>query len=216
MRLVLAILVSVGAACTSAPIRYYTLTAPSDETLPATGAPLAIDVRVIHSAPQLNRSELMIRTGPSEMTLLENERWVSPLKDEIKEAVYLELKRRLSQMTEWRPMQAFTKLSVDIDVRRLEAEPGRYALLEASWSGNLSGAGSSGTIAKSCSFRAAERIRGGYAGIVERYQREIATLADSIVSVLAGSASGLDVSCQTSMPRSANGSASQDQSGFPR
>jgi uncharacterized lipoprotein YmbA len=216
MRLALAFLASVGAACTSAPIRYYTLTAPSDETLPATAVSLAIDVRVIHSAPQFNRSELMIRTGPSEMTLLENERWVSPIKDEIKEAVYLELKRRLSQMTEWRPMQAFTKLSVDIDVQRLEAEPGRYALLEVSWSGSLSGAGSSGTIARSCTFRAAEEIRGGYAVIVERYQQEIAALAGSIVSVLAGSAGGLSVSCQTSMRGSANGSGSTDQSGSSR
>jgi uncharacterized lipoprotein YmbA len=196
MRFALAWLVS-AAACTSAPIRYYTLTAPSDESMPATGAPVAIDVRVVHTATQLNRSELMIRTGPSEMTLLENERWVSPIKDEIKAAVYLELQRRLSQMTKLRSLQAFTKLSVDIDLQRLEAEPGRYALLEASWSGNLSGTGSSGMIAKTCTFRAAEEIHGGYAVIVERYQREIAALADAIVSVLAGSASDLDASCQT-------------------
>jgi len=197
MRFALAWLVSAGAACTSAPIRYYTLTAPSDEALPATRAALAIDVRVVHTATQLNRSELIIRSGTSEMTLLENERWVSPIKDEIKEAVYVELQRRLSQ-TEWRPLQAFTKLSVDIDVQRLEAELGRYALLQASWSGNLSGTGSGGTIAKACTFRAVEEIHGGYAVIVERYQREIVALADAIVSVLTGSASDVDASCQTS------------------
>jgi uncharacterized lipoprotein YmbA len=216
MRFVLAWLVLVCAACTSAPIRYYTLTAPSDEPSPATGAPLTVEVRVVHTAPQLNRSELMIRTGPSEMVLLENERWVSPLKDEIKEAVYLELQRRLSQMTQVRALQAFTKLSVDIDVQRLEAETGRYALLEASWSGNLWGAGSDRTIAGTCTFRAAEEIRGGYALIVERYQREIAALADAMVSVLTDSARDLDGSCQTSMGSSANGSGSKDLSGFPK
>jgi uncharacterized lipoprotein YmbA len=202
-RFALAWLVSVGVGCTSAPIRYYTLTSPSDETLPATGAALVIDVRVVHTATQLNRSELMIRTGPSEMTLLENERWVSPIRDEIKEAVYLELQRRLSQMAELGPLQAFTKLSVGIDVQRLEAEPGRYALLEASWSGNLSGAGSGHTIARTCTFRAAEEIRGGYAVIVERYQREIAALADFIVSELAASASDLDAPCERAYPSTA-------------
>jgi uncharacterized lipoprotein YmbA len=87
--------VSVGVGCTSAPVRYYTLTPPPDKTLPASETTLAIDVRVVHIPPQLNRSELMVRTGPTEVTLLENERWASPVKDEIKDALRLELQRRL-------------------------------------------------------------------------------------------------------------------------
>jgi hypothetical protein len=44
MRFALAWLVSIGAACTSAPIRHYTLIPPPDETLRASEATLAIDV----------------------------------------------------------------------------------------------------------------------------------------------------------------------------
>jgi uncharacterized lipoprotein YmbA len=136
-------LVSVGVGCTSAPVRYYTLIPEPDIALPASKTSLAIDVRVIHTPPQLNRSELMVRTGPTEVTLLENERWASPVNDEIKDAVRFELQRRLSRMTGSRP--AYTKLTLDIDVQHLEAELGRHALLEASWSATLSATGQRST-----------------------------------------------------------------------
>jgi uncharacterized protein len=199
LRFALAWLVSVGVGCTSAPVRYYTLTPPLDKTLPALETALAIDVRVVHTPPQLNRPELMVRTGPTEVTLLENERWASPVNDEIKDALRLELQRRLGSTAGSRP--AFTKLTLDVDVQHLEAELGRYALLEASWTATLSATGqrSDGVWGITCTFQADEKIYTGYAGIVEGYQREIAALADAIVAVLTGRASGIDASCQKSI-----------------
>jgi uncharacterized lipoprotein YmbA len=210
LRFALAWLVSAGVGCTSAPVRYFTLTPPPDGTLPALETTLSIDVRVVHTPPQLNRSELMVRTGPTEVTLLENERWASPVNDEIKDAVRLQLQRRLGRMTALRP--ALTKLTLDIDVQHLEADLGRYALLEASWSATLSAAGerSTGARATICTFQADEKIHAGYAGIVEGYQREIAALADAIVAVLTSPASGIDASCQKSIEGSAGGSGSKD------
>lgn len=198
LRFALAWLVSVGVGCTSAPVRYYTLTPPPDKTVPAAQTTLAIDVRVIHTPPQLNRSELMVRTGPGEVTLLENEQWASPVSDEIKEAVRLELQRRVGRTTGWHP--AFARLTLDIDVQQLEAELGQYALLEASWSATLS-ATSQRSDARTVTgtFRANEAIHSGYVGMVEGYQREIAGLADAIVAVLTGPASGIDAPCQESI-----------------
>jgi uncharacterized lipoprotein YmbA len=199
LRLALACLVSVGAGCTSAPVRYYTLMPPPDKALPASQATLALDVRVVHTPPQLNRSELMVRSGPAEMTLLENERWASPVSDEIKAAVRVELQRRLGRISGLRP--DFAKLTLDIDVQHLEAELGRYALLEASWSATLSatGQGSNSARATAGTFQAEEKIRAGYAGIVEGYQREVAALADAIAAVVTSSASGSDAACQKSI-----------------
>jgi uncharacterized protein len=199
LRFALAWLISVCVGCTSAPVRYYTLMPPPDETLPASKISFAIDVRVVHTPPQLNRSELMVRTGPAEVTLLENERWASPVKDEIKDAVRVELQRRLGRMTGLRP--DFTKLTLDIEVQHLEAELGRYALLEASWSATSSSTGrrSNGAPATTCTFQADEKIHAGYAGIVEGYQREVAALADAIVAVVTRPASGIDAACQKSI-----------------
>jgi uncharacterized lipoprotein YmbA len=208
VRFALAWLVSVGVGCTSAPVRYYTLTPPPDKTVPATQTTLAIDVRVIHTPPQLNRSELMVRTGPSEVTLLDNEQWASPVSDEIKEAVRRELQRRLGRTTGWQ--SAFARLTLDIDVQQLEAELGQYALFEASWSATLSATGqrSNGARTTTCTFRADEKIHSGYAGMVEGYQRAIAGLVDAIVAVLTSPASGSDAPCQKSIEGSAGGPGS--------
>jgi uncharacterized protein len=210
LRFAVAWLVSVGVGCTSAPVRYYTLTPPPDKTLPASETILTVDVRVVHIPPQLNRAELMVRTGPTEVTLLENERWASPVNDEIKDALRLELQGRLGRMTGLSP--ALAKLTLDVDVQHLEAEFGRYALLEASWSATLSAAGqrSNGARVTTCTFQADEKIDAGYAGIVEGYQREIAALADAIVAVLMSPANGIDAPCQKAIEGSAGGSAPKD------
>ena len=197
LRFTLACLVTIGAGCTSAPVRYYTLTPPPAKTSPASEITFTIDVRTVHTPPQLNRSELMVRTGPTEVTLLENERWASPLNDEIKDALRLELQRRLGRTTGLHP--AFAKVTLDIDVQRLETELGQYALFEASWSATLSAADprSTGARTTSCMFQADEKIHAGYVGMVEGYQRELAALADSIVAVLTNAVSGTDPACQS-------------------
>jgi uncharacterized lipoprotein YmbA len=197
LRFAVAWLVSVGVGCTSAAVHYYTLSPPPDQNVPAAQTTVAIDVRVVHIPPQLNRSELMVRAGPSEVTLLENERWASPVRDEIKDAVRLELQRRLERAPGLRPDS--TQLTLDIDVQQLEAEFGQHALLEASWNATLSAPGqrSGGARTIACTFRVDEKIHTGYAGMVEGYQREIAALADSIVAVLTSPASDSD--CQKSI-----------------
>lgn len=204
-RFALAWLVSIGSACTSAPVRYYTLSPPPGNPLRAPETALAIDVRVVHIPAQLDRSELMVRIGPTETALLENERWASALKDEIKDAVRFELQRRLGAMSGLPP--SFTKLALDIDVQRLEAELGRYAVLEASWNARLSDMGrpSSGTRFTTCAFRVDEKIQSGYAGMVEGYQREVAALADAIAAVLTGPSRGIDAACRTSIGGSGSG-----------
>jgi uncharacterized lipoprotein YmbA len=210
LRFALAWLVSVGVGCTSAPVRHYTLNPPPDKTLPASETTLAIDVRVVHTPPQLNRSELMVRTGPTEVTLLENERWASPVNDEIKNAVRLELQHRLGRMTGLG--LTFAKMTLDIDVRQFEAEFGQYALLEAAWTATLSATGqrSIGARVTTCTFQADERIHTGYVGIVDGYQRAIAALAEAIVAVLTRPTSGIDAPCEKSIEDSAGGSGSKD------
>jgi uncharacterized protein len=195
LRFAIAWLVSVGVGCSSAPLHYYTLTPPPDKTVLASKTSLAIDVRVVHTPPLLKRAELMVRTGPTEVTILENERWASPVSDEIKDALRLELQRRLSRLSALRP--DFTKLTLDVDVQQLEAELGQYALLQASWSATLSTTDprTGGGRLTACTFQAEEKIRGGYAEIVAGYQREVAALAETIVGVLTNTASGMDASC---------------------
>jgi uncharacterized protein len=202
-RFALAWLVSVCVGCTSAPVRYYTLTPPTYKALPAPETILAIEVRVVHLPPQLNRSALMVRTGPAEMTLLDNERWASQVNDEIKDALRLEVQRRLGR-TAGLPA-TWTKLTIDVDIQRFEVEFGRHAELEVSWSATPFSMGQRTNDARptTCTFRAEENIRTGYTGMVEGYQREIAALADAIVAVSTSDTSGIDAACRKSIESSA-------------
>jgi uncharacterized protein len=196
LRLALAWLAAVCVGCTSAPVRYYTLTAPPGNASAAPQTGIAVDVRALHTPRQLNHTGLMVRTGPTEVTLLENERWASPVNDEIKDALRLQLQRRLGPVAGLRP--TFTTLTLDIDVQRFEAELGRYAVIEASWTATLSTLGQppNGARATTCGFRAEEKIEAGYAGMVEGYQREIGALADAVVAVLASTAAGIGAPCR--------------------
>jgi uncharacterized lipoprotein YmbA len=188
-------IVGVGVGCTSAPVRYYTLTPSPEWNAPATATTLAIDVRIVHATQQLHRSELMIRSGPTEVMLLENEKWATPVDDEIKQALRLELQRRLSRTAGLLP--DVTKLTLDIDVQHFDAEFGRYALLEASWRALLfsKAAPTAGAWTATCAFRAEERLNAGYAEIVAGYQREIAALADAIAAAVTRPADGIHAPC---------------------
>ena len=172
------------AGCTSAPIHYYTLSAPAATSVAGHRATMTIDVRVAHLPVQLNRSELMVRSGPSEVTLLENERWASPLSDEIQEAVQFELRDRARRSFDSARWRAAGKMFVTLDVERLEAQFARSVSLEATWSARVTFDGSKETIVRSCRFRALDAIGGGYTGIVQGYQRELKALAAAIISEL--------------------------------
>lgn len=196
LRFAIAWIVGVGVGCTSAPVRYYTLTAPPERDGPATVTTPAIDVRIAHATPQFKHSELMIRSSPTEVMYLENEKWAAPLDDEIKHALRFELQRRLSRAAAL-PADA-AKLTVDIDVQHFEAELGRYALLEASWRATLyaTAGPAAGAWTASCAFRAEERINAGYPEMVTAYQRNIAALADAIVAALTRSADAASAPCR--------------------
>jgi uncharacterized protein len=206
----LACLACFGVGCTSAPVHYYTLTPPPDKSWPTADEMLAIDVRVIHTPPQLDRAELLVRAGPSNVTLLENEYWLSPLHDEIKDALRLELQRRLGRLRAVRP--SLTKITIDIDVQHFEAQLGQHALFQASWRATLflSDQRPNGERLQTCAFLADERISTDYAGMVEGYQREIAEFAEEIVSALTRSESDIDSVCRKSIDTFAGASDVKD------
>lgn len=118
--LLLASLLPVLSACSSAPIRYHTL-------VPAQpGAPAGRDIRVqsVSMPPQVDRSQLVVRQGDSGLAILETEWWGAILVDEFRNA----LEDQLGS-----PKVGHASALLRVDVLRFDAIPGRYALLDASW-----------------------------------------------------------------------------------
>lgn len=194
-------LTGIVAGCASAPIHYYTLAPAYAGTAVAAPLSLAVEVRVVHAPPQLKHSGLMVRKGPAEFTLLENERWASPVSGEITDALRLELQRRLAGTPGLG--SGYDKLVVQLDVRQLQAEFANRAWLDASFSATLTAAHAPPAESRkvACSFRAEQNIEAGYAQIVAGYQRDIAMLADAIAAAVAEVAKGADAACQPSSPQ---------------
>jgi hypothetical protein len=188
---------SIGSliGCGSTPVRYYTLAASPDEISAVTTTSVTVNVRVIHMPPQLNRAGILLRADSSEIVLLDDERWASPVRDEIQQALHLDLQRRL-KVSEI-PSAASRKLTLDLDVQRFEAELGRYALLEANWSLHSaeSGTGAGESLTVDCRFRADEKIGPGYAAMVKGYQEDIARLADAVAAEWIHRGNGIEASC---------------------
>ena len=118
------------AACTTVPhTRYHTLMPPPD----ARAAAPAVTPAPWHLLPvtipaQVDRPQFVLRSADGSLAVLEQERWIAPLADELGGALTDALARRLG------PASGIDAWQITIDVQRFESVPGRLARLDASWS----------------------------------------------------------------------------------
>ena len=168
--------------CTSVPIRYYTLTPPAVPGTNVTISPaLPADAVGVRLPMQDNRLEMIVRDGTDELVPLDDEHWASPLADQIRDAVRMELQRELSESVASASGQGRGAIRVRIDVQRMDAELERYTVLEATWTvGIADSTVRDRTGLETCFFRSYAPISSGYDGIVQGYQRQVKALADDI------------------------------------
>jgi len=171
-------------ACSSVPIHYYTLAAKDAYEPQSTPAnPALIEVRIAHLPAQLNRPELVVRSGDNELIVLENQRWGSPLRDELRDAIAVRLR---SELSESEASRSGPKLEVIVAVDRLEAELNHAVVLSATWSSRATGDCRPTTNSSSltCSLHAVKSIGPGYAALVDGYQAAISDLSHAIAASL--------------------------------
>ena len=187
-----ATLLAVLAACASAPMHFHTLIPPS-APLAATGAPFVIDVRAVGVPPQVDQPALVLRQGASGISVLDGERWASPLGDEIRGALSADLASRLgTHDVHGLPRTKDVKVvSVQLDVRRFDSEVGGNATLEAGWS--VRGADRA---AATCASRVSEPAGGSYDSLVEAHQRALGKVADQLAVAVRAVAAGQPATCQ--------------------
>lgn len=125
----------VLSAC-STPIapRYHTLLAPSSaarETVPPFAA--AWELLPVSMPVQVEQPQLAVRAEDGTMALLESERWVAPLNEEMRAALGDRLSRALGG--DGRRSMAATRSGwrIRVDVKRFDSMPGRAIRLEAHW-----------------------------------------------------------------------------------
>lgn len=187
MRLLGAGAMLVLAACTSVPLHYYTLVAPADasatESIAASAAApsLPFELLPVSVPSQVDQPQLAVREGGQGMALLNSERWIAPLGDEVRSALSADLARELrSQDVSDMPGNDKPLLRIKLDLRRFDSQPGSYALIEGAWSARLLHGARPGALA--CTSRISVSVGPGYPALVQGHQRAIAQLAVRIAA----------------------------------
>jgi len=186
------------AACASAPMHYYTLVAPADGAAAAssssTRSPLPFELLPVSVPAQVDQPQLVVREGGQGVALLDGERWIAPLGDEVRGALSADLARELhSQDVSGLPGNEKPLLRIKLDVRRFDSQPGSYALIEGSWSVRVLHGEHTGTLA--CTSRVSETVGLGYDALVQGHQRAIGQLAAQIASAAYSLGNGQVAAC---------------------
>lgn len=198
LNLGVALLALVVGACSSVPpIRYFTLVpAPATEgaTAPATQS-FQFELLPVAVPAQVDQPQLVVRQGGQGVAVLQGQRWIAPLGDEVRGALSADLTRdfRALDVTSL-PAQGKAVVRIKVDVRRFDSVPASYTYIDAAWSVRPLKGGDP----LACTSRISETVGEGYDALVQGHQQAIARLAGQIGVVAGALANGQSASCPTS------------------
>ena len=188
------------AACASDPIHHYTLVAPIAASSGAgaagqrAAAPYQIEVLPVRIPEPLNRLALVVRQGPGEVAVVNTERWVGPLEDEIGLALSQNLSHRLNANDTGAISDPATLpvVKIKVDIRRLDAWLGHRVDLEANWSVYLAQSKAPRSLCRSAFEQPSE---GSYSQLIGATQRALDQLAAQIAVAVDAAAGAGEVQC---------------------
>lgn len=180
----------LGACASTPPTRYHSLL-PA-ETLagaaPPVTPPLPIALAPVQMPAALNQSPWLVRLPDGSLVQLEQDRWTSPLPQEVHAALAERLAQRWGAI-ELRGLAPAWR--VTLEVTRFESLPGQEARLEGRWMLTPSG----GKATPVCQAVLREPVGAGTAALAAGHQRAMARLADRIGRQLRAAASGAVPAC---------------------
>jgi uncharacterized lipoprotein YmbA len=133
---------------------------------------------------QLDRPQLVLLTGDGTLAVVERERWLAPLGDELRAALEQDLQRALGPGDAG---PAAERWEIDVDVRRFESALGAEARLEAQWTLGRAGTAGDGSV---CRLRIAQPAPGDVPALAAAHRAALARLAEAISASLRGRAGG--------------------------
>jgi uncharacterized protein len=171
----------------SPPDHFYTLAgvqgaaAGAPRALP-TSSPFYIEVLPVNVPEDVSRDQMVITTGPGRMNLLEHQRWIAPLSDEIGRALSDNLSDTLGAIDVYRSprsdMQSVYRVSVNL--QRFESVPGTRASVGATWSVRQL---PSGTLV-TCHSEITEPVGPGYDALVAGHRQALGRLSADIATAV--------------------------------
>ena len=194
---VLALLAGCGSA---QPPRYHSLmpAAASAVRPPALAGSVAWEVLPVAVPAGVDQPQWVVRTVDGSLAVLEQERWIAPLGEEIRAAVADRLTREVGAPAASAELRK--RWRIRIDVHRFDSAPGREVRLEATW-----------TLSSDAEVSTALRCRGefmqtlaasGYLALAKGQQQAVAQLADAIGRELKALSAGQPAACAASVGQS--------------
>ncbi|MFM0514008.1 PqiC family protein [Paraburkholderia sp. RL17-373-BIF-A] len=183
-RVAAGISLAVLAACGSPPSRFYTLasgggSATADRTVsPA----VLIDMRPVTVPSALARTQLVVQVNATQVKVLEDDRWASPLADEIRTAVLATVTRQ-SGAVDVHGMARTDEVPlyrISVQVQRFETWPGSHVLIEAVWS--IQSPNSQETM--TCHSIASQPVTADYDAIADGHRQALQRIATQIARSL--------------------------------
>ncbi|MFM0417614.1 PqiC family protein [Paraburkholderia aromaticivorans] len=177
------------AACSSPSSRFYTLGADSaaGAAVPVSARTAAapawlIEVAPIDVPPQVSKNQLVVQTGPTQVKVLEEERWASLPGDEIRRALSTSLTQQLNTIDVFGTAHpdATPVYRISMNVQRFESWPGSHALIDAVWSVR---AVRSNTV-MTCRSVVSEPVSGGYDALVDGHRRALQRISVQVASAV--------------------------------
>lgn len=173
----------VLAACGSAPpTRYHTLMPAAGSSASAASNPtISWTIAGVSVPAQVDQPQWVVRLSDDSMRLLEQERWVAPLADEMQGAFGDALARRLGAPGLTKPVSGKT-WRVRVDVQRFDSAPAQHAAIVTDWS--IASSASGGTPELRCRDAVRQTVSAGVPALAEAHRQAIVQIADRIAAAL--------------------------------
>ncbi|PXV58359.1 hypothetical protein SAMN04487785_10578 [Dyella jiangningensis] len=194
LNVAIAALALVLGACGSVPpVRYYTLVpAPGGEVSAPAARSFQFELLPVTVPAQVDQPQMVVRQGGQGVAVLQGQRWIAPLGDEVRGALSADLVRDFrAQDITGLPSEGHATVRIKLDLRRFDSVPGSYAFIDAAWSVRPLKGGEP----VACASRISETVGEGYDALVQGHQQAINRLAGQIGAVAGALAAGQPARC---------------------
>ena len=178
----LALLTLSLGACASTQMRYYTLTPPLSGADAEPPTCCRVQIRRVVVPPDMDRAEIVTRSGAGQVAVHSNDAWLAPLGDEIRSALGGEINRHLSTVTPVAPQPTVRDFAVWVNITRFDSVYAQYVVVTADW--RVQASAKPKPTSTVCATSVRIDITGGMPALVQGYQQAIAKIAAAIAQNL--------------------------------
>jgi uncharacterized lipoprotein YmbA len=156
---------------------------------PAPAASVAWQLLPVRIPAQVDQPQMVVRRSDDTLAVLEQERWIAPLQDEIRAGLTEHLSASLGAPGAT-PADGRKDWRIGVDVLRFDSTPGRSVLV-AQWTLQAP----AGTLPLRCGSSFEQPVGAGVAAIAAGHRLALERLAGAIAPVLMALDSGQPASC---------------------